>query len=91
MHTIRISDTHIYKGCIATLPFKLPPNDDTFVALIEFSDQVIVSTEIEQKMPGELILHVESYITSSGTSIPAKSWRIRSTNEQGIWKVTGKN
>ncbi|MFT4024268.1 MAG: hypothetical protein QM664_10850 [Flavihumibacter sp.] len=86
MNTIRFHDSHVYPGCIATIP-----NSQVRGSVnASFDDGSGSMAEAEPLGPGELLVHIDAYTTARRTRIPAKSWRMKYDNTLDCWKVEEK-
>lgn len=90
MNSISFHDTHVYPGCLATIPEKIVPVGTTAPAIAEFSDASMATAAIEPLKADEMIIHINAYATERHTRIPAKAWRSRYDKDQDIWKVVAK-
>ncbi len=90
MNRISFHDTHVYPGCLAIFYFRITPAGTTLSALAEFSDGSTAAAEVGQVSPEEVFVRIDGYITTRGSNIPEKTWRLRYDNDQDFWKVVAK-
>lgn len=90
MHTISFHDTHVYPGCLATIPGKVTTDGTSVTALAEFSDGATASAELERLSQDEVFIRIDAYTTARRTHIPEKAWRLRYDKVPDIWNVIAK-